>query len=50
MMKKAMIPIVALLLGGSAASAQTVVRDTVMGEAMVQPQPTDDHYRVVTNR
>ena len=50
MMKKAMIPIVALLLGGSAASAQTVVCDTVMGEAMVQPQPTDDHYRVVTNR
>ena len=40
----------ALLLVGGAASAQTVVSDTVRGEAMVQPQPTDDHYRVVTNR
>ena len=49
-MKKAMIPIMALLLAGGAASAQTVVSDTVRGEAMVQPQPTDDHYRVVTNR
>lgn len=49
-MKKAMIPIMALLLVGGAASAQTVVSDTVRGEAMVQPQPTDDHYRVVTNR
>lgn len=37
-----------MMYGG--ASAQTVVSDTVIGETAVQPQPTDDHYRVVTNR
>ena len=42
--------VVALLLMCNGAVAQTVVSDTVRGEAVVQPQPTDDHYRVVTNR
>lgn len=42
--------ILALLMMYGGASAQTVVSDTVIGETAVQPQPTDDHYRVVTNR
>ena len=50
MMKKAMFFILALLMMYGGASAQTVVSDTVIGETAVQPQPTDDHYRVVTNR
>ena len=45
-----MFLILALLLVCGGAGAQTVVSDTVRGEAAVQPQPTDDHYRVVTNR
>ena len=49
-MKKTMYFVVALLLMCNGAVAQTVVSDTVRGEAVVQPQPTDDHYRVVTNR
>lgn len=49
-MKKAMFFILALLMMYGGASAQTVVSDTVIGETAVQPQPTDDHYRVVTNR
>ena len=49
-MKKTMFFIMALLLACGGVSAQTVVSDTVRGEATVQPQPTDDHYRVVTNR
>ena len=49
-MKKSMFLILALLLVCGGAGAQTVVSDTVRGEAAVQPQPTDDHYRVVTNR
>lgn len=49
-MKKAMFFVLALLLMCGGASAQTVVSDTVIGESTVQPQPTDDHYRVVTNR
>lgn len=42
--------IMALLLICGGAGAQTVVSDTVIGKSSVQPQPTDDHYRVVTNR
>ena len=49
-MKKTMFFIMALLLACGGVSAQTVVSDTVRGDATVQPQPTDDHYRVVTNR
>lgn len=49
-MKKTMFFILTLLLMYGGASAQTVVSDTVRGESVVQPQPTDDHYRIVTNR
>lgn len=49
-MRKLMLLILTLLLICGGAGAQTVVSDTVRGEATVQPQPTDDHYRVVTNR
>ena len=49
-MKKTMFFVMALLLVCGSVSAQTVVSDTVRGESVVQPQPTDDHYRVVTNR
>lgn len=42
--------VLALLLACGGAGAQTVVSDTIRGESTVQPQPTDDHYRIVTNR
>lgn len=49
-MKKIMFLFVALLLASIGATAQTVISDTVRSEVALQPQPTDDHYRVVTNR
>lgn len=49
-MKKVMFLFVALMLASVGAHAQTVISDTVRSEVAVQPQPTDDHYRVVTNR
>lgn len=49
-MKKTMFFILALLLMYGGACAQTVVSDTIRGESVINPQPTDDHYRVVTNR
>lgn len=42
--------ILALLLMYGGACAQTVVSDTIRGESVINPQPTDDHYRVLTNR
>ncbi|MBU3854157.1 MAG: hypothetical protein H9789_10170 [Candidatus Paraprevotella stercoravium] len=39
-----------LLLFGSNVHAQTVVSDTLVNEEIIEPQPTDDRYRVVTNR
>lgn len=44
--------IMALLVwfAGSATAQETVTRDTIYGDPMENPQPTDDHYRVVTNR
>lgn len=49
-MRKTMFFILALLLMYGGACAQTVVSDTIRGESVINPQPTDDHYRVVTNR
>ena len=39
-----------LLAISSSIHAQTVVSDTLVSEEVVQPQPTDDEYRIVTNR
>ena len=55
-MRKMLIGMMLLLMGGSisaqtpeAVEEQTVRRDTVP-DVEIAEQPTDDHYRVVTNR
>ncbi len=40
----------ALCAGSAYAQETTVVSDTIIGETEILPQPTDDKYRVVTNR
>ena len=50
-MRKFVIGIGMLLLFiASGIHAQTVVSDTLVSEEVPQPQPTDDEYRIVTNR
>jgi len=50
-MKKLVMGFGMLLLAiSSSIHAQTVVSDTLVSEEVVQPQPTDDEYRIVTNR
>lgn len=43
--------LVLLSVGWGSASAQEIVSsDTTVCEVNQTPQPTDDHYRIVTNR
>lgn len=48
-MRKLTICMLLLLLCGGI-HAQTAEADTIIGEEQVLPQPTDDQYRIVTNR